>query len=192
MLYDTEIDYYFRVNFSGFEKIIDSLGGIDVYSDYDFNSSLAPKAIGKSYHYNKGINHLDGEAALFFARERYSFGDGDRQRGKNQMAVIKSVVNKAISPDILTKYSSLLGAMSGSFETSVPYDLITSLVRDQLNSGGDWNIVNYSVNGYGDSRITYSISTMNVYVMIPDQSTVNTAKELIRQTVNGETVSVPQ
>lgn len=192
MLYDTEIDYYFRVNFSGFEKIIDSLGGVDVYSDYDFNSSLAPKAVGKAYHYNKGINHLGGEAALFFSRERYSFAEGDRQRGKNQMAVIKAVANKAMSPDILTKYSSLLGAMSGSFETSVPYDLITSLVRNQLNSGGDWNIVNYSVNGYGDSRITYSISTMNVYVMIPDQSTVNTAKELIRQVVNGETVSVPQ
>lgn len=192
MLYDTEINYYFRVNFSGFKKIIDSLGGVDVYSDYDFNSSLAPKAVGRSYHYNKGINHLEGEAALFFARERYSFGDGDRQRGKNQMAVIKAVANKAMSPDILTRYTSLLGAMSGSFETSIPYDLITLLVRDQLNSGGDWNIVNYSVTGAGAKRITYSISTMNVYVMIPDQATVNTAKELIDQVVNGEIIAAPQ
>ena len=93
-LYDTEIDYYFRINFTGFTEIIDALGGIDVSSDYDFTAG------GHDYHV--GINHLDGEEALAFARERYSFTEGDRQRGKNQMAVIEGVLEKALSPSILT------------------------------------------------------------------------------------------
>ena len=56
MLYDEDIHYYFRVNFGGFTKIIDALGGIDVDSDYEFDSR---NILG--WHYNKGVNHLDGE-----------------------------------------------------------------------------------------------------------------------------------
>ena len=179
MLYGIDIDYYFRVNFSGFEKIIDALGGVTVNSDYDFSAG--------GYYFQKGENHVNGSQALAFARERKSFKEGDRQRGRNQMAVIKAVINKAMSPAILSGYADIMESVAGSFETSMPYDLIAELVRDMLEKGGSWNIVSYSVNGSGDSRRPYSMST-NAYVMIPDQETVDTAIEKINQVMNGETV----
>ena len=178
MLYGVDIDYYFRVNFAGFEKIIDSMGGVTVNSDYAFTT-------GGGYSFQKGENHLNGEQALAFSRERKSFSEGDRQRGKNQMAVIKAVINKAMSPAILSSYADIMESVSGSFETSMPYDVIAELVRDMLDKGGSWNIVTYSVNGSGDTRKPYSMST-NAYVMIPNQETVDTAIEKINQVMNGE------
>lgn len=182
MIYDINVDYYFRVNFEGFEDIIDSLGGVTVHSDYTFEA--------QGYQFYAGDNTLNGSQALAFARERHAFAEGDRQRGKNQMAVIRAVINKVLSPEILTKYASLMEAVEGSFETSVPYDLIASVVRDQLDNGGNWNIVSYSVDGTGASRKPYSMST-NAYVMIPDETTVQTAKDLIAQVCNDQVISEP-
>lgn len=182
MLYDIDIDYYFRVNFIGFKDIINSLGGVTVYSDYSFTTS--------GYSFQAGWNTVNGEQALAFARERYAFAEGDRQRGKNQMEVIKAVIDKAISPELLVNYASVLSAVEGSFETSVPYDLIAALVRDQLSSGESWNVVSYSVDGTGASKKPYSMS-QNAYVMIPDESTVSTARELMEQVRSGEVVTAP-
>ena len=177
MLYGIDIDYYFRVNFSGFENIIDALGGVTVHSDYAFST--------KTHTFKEGENHLNGAAALSFARERYAFKEGDRQRGENQMAVIKAVINKAMSPAILSNYSELMESVAGNFETSMPYDMIADLVRDMLDKGGSWNIVSCSVNGTGDMRVPYSMS-QTAYVMIPDQSTVDAAVAKMNQVYNGE------
>lgn len=185
MLYGVDVDYYFKVNFVGFEQIIDSLGGITVNSKYAFSTYGYP-----SYSFSVGENQLNGEQALAFARERKAFATGDNQRGKNQMEVIRSVIKKLQSPELLKNYSSILSAAEGSFETSVPYEMIAGLVRDQLSKGGDWNVVTYSVTGEGASRISYSTGTYS-YVMIPYQDTVDTAKELIGQVIDGETVSDP-
>ncbi len=179
MLYDCDVDYYFRVSFDGFEDIVDALGGISVYSEYAFNSTLS------GYSYSQGYNDLDGEAALYFVRERKAFSEGDRQRGKNQMAVIEAIVDKAISPSILRNYSSLLSAVGDNFETSVPYDLIASVVSEQLSDGESWNIVQYSVDGTGATEIPYSMSSY-AYVMVPDENTVATAKEKIQAVLDGE------
>lgn len=178
MLYETDIDYYFRVNFSGFENIIDALDGITVESDTSFTTF-------DSYQIQAGENTLNGAQALSFARERKAFADGDRQRGKNQMAVIKAVINKVLSPALLSNYSGILQGVSDSFESSMPYDTLAELVRDQLDSGAEWNIVTYSVNGTGDSQKPYSLST-NAYVMVPDTSTVDHAIELMDKVKNGE------
>lgn len=183
MLYDIDVDYYFRLNFVGFVDIIDALGGITVVSDYTFTTS--------GYSFVEGENTVDGAAALAFCRERYAFASGDRQRGKNQMAVIEGVINKLISSDLLLNYSSVLSALEDSFETSVPYSLISQVVKDQLADGGEWNIVSYSVDGTGDYQIPYSMSQY-AYVMIPDESTVATAQDLIQAVLNGETISDPE
>lgn len=178
MLYGIDIDYYFRVNFSGFERIIDALGGITVNSEKSFTTHDG------QFYFNKGENKIGGAAALGFARERQAFSDGDRQRGKNQMAVIKAVIDKAMSPAILTGYTELMESVAGNFETSMPYDLIAELVRDQLENGGSWNIVSTSVTGSDSSGYTYSAG--NAYVMVPDQATVDAAIAKINQVKNGE------
>jgi len=178
MLYDVDIDYHFRVNFDGFKDIIDALGGIEVYSQQDFVSD------GK-YHYKKGMNTVNGEEALMFSRERYHLIEGDRQRGKNQMEVIKGVIKKAASSALLKNYTKVMEGIAGSFELNMPYDVFSGLVRNQIDDNPKWNVVSYAVNGTGASRRPYSLST-NAYVMLPDYDTVAHAKELIKQIKEGE------
>ena len=183
MLYDIDINYYFRINFGGFVKVIDALGGITVNSDYDFDSK---NILG--YHFNKGENYVNGEQALIFARERYAFQEGDRQRGKNQMEVIRGVVKKALSPEILTSYSSSLSSLDGCFGTNITYEEIAQILQQQLTNGGDWTIVSYSVNGTGATEKPYSMS-QKAYVMVPDYNTVDKAKSLMEKVRNGEVVT---
>lgn len=177
MLYGINIDHYLKVNFTGFVGIIDALKGVDVYSDFDFTSRHG------GYHFVQGINHMNGEQALGFARERYSFGTGDRQRGKNQMAVIKAMINKMMSKDMLLNYTSVLNAVSASMATDMSYDEISALVKMQLDSMPSWDIQSFSVDGTGDNLPCFSLSFPN-YVMIPNEDTVNQAKAYIRDIYN--------
>lgn len=182
MLYDIDIDYYFKLNFVGFKNIIDALGGITVESDIAF-TTLA----GRSFV--KGPNFVDGATALDFASARKTVPLGDRHRGIHQMAVIDGVIDKVLSPAILTNYSAFLDSIKGSFETDVPYDLVAQLVRDQLALGTKWNIVHYSTNGTGSTQKPYSLS-QKAYVMFPDQTTVDKAKSIIKQVLDGEIPTV--
>ena len=163
--------------------MIDALGGINVYSDYEFDSK---NILG--YHFNQGDNYLNGEQALVFARERFAFAEGDRQRGKNQMAVIRAVVNKALSPEILTSYSSILSSLDGCFGTNISYEEIAELLQDQLTNGGDWTIVSYSVNGTGATEKPYSMSQETKF-MVPDYATVDKAKALMKEVRDGQVVT---
>lgn len=186
MLYGIQLDYYFKVNFTGFEGIIDALGGIDVYSDYDFDSYIS------DYTYQKGVNHMDGEKALYFVRERYNFPNGDFQRGIHQMRMIQAVADKVLSPAILTQYLPFMDAVGNCFRTSMPSDFITGLVQNQLQTGAKWNIVSYYVSGTGSNEYTYSSPGRRLSVIIPDESTVETAKDLMQRVRNGEVVTSPQ
>ncbi len=184
-LYGIDIDYYVRVNFSGFQDIVDALGGVEVYSDYSFTASAG------GYYFDAGYNYVDGASALAFVRERYAFSDGDVQRGRNQMAMIKAIIDKAMSPAILTNYMGLMDSLSGCFITDMPRDKISDLVKMQLGEGGSWNIVTNSVHGYGDMLPTYSGGSEALSVMKEDAEAVRQAKELIQRCENGEILSDP-
>lgn len=182
MLYDINIDYYFRVNFTGFVDVIDALGGITIYSDYDFYT------LHEGAHIVKGENQLSGKEALGFARERYAFSDGDRQRGRNHMTVITAVIKKLASPAILNNYSSLMSSLEGSFEVSLSADDISALVKYQLDKMPNWNIQTYSVSGPGDRQTTFSAPSFSAFVMQPDTAYVANAKTLIQQVLTGQTI----
>jgi len=182
MLYDTEIDYYFKVHFDGFKSIVDALGGVTVESDVAFTTSSGFQIV-------KGKNILNGTQALEFAWERKAFTFGDRQRGENQMKIISGVAEKLLSSAILANYSELLASMEKNFHSNIPYDLIASLVREQLDYGGKWEIISYSVDGTDDERPTYTHPSSN-YVMIPDEETVEHAKALINTMKSGQLLPV--
>lgn len=171
-LYGIQIDYYVRMNFSGYEKIIDSLGGIDVYSEYDFT-------VEPIKHYVKGMNHLTGLEALAFARERHAFAAGDIQRGKNQMAVITAMMDKLMSPELLYNYTGVLDAVEDSFQTNLTSEDIYTLVKQQLADPGKWSIETYSVTGLNGSETTYTHPNSKAYVMLPKESDIQEAKEKI-------------
>lgn len=172
---DTDINYYVRVNFTTVIKLVDKLGGIDVYSEYDFTSNAA-----KAFHYNKGYNHLNGEEALAFSRERYAFNSGDNQRVKNQQAVIEAVIKKVLnSTTLLTKYTDILDALKGSFQTNIEQEDISKLVKDQINNMSSWSVKTNSLTGTGASSSTYSMGSTKLYVMVPSSTSVNDAKDKI-------------
>ncbi len=180
MLYDIDIDYYFRVNFAGFLEIVDALGGVTVNVEKEFSTT--------EYTFPEGPNELNGYKALSFVRNR--FGIGDQARGRNQVAFVKAVIDKALSTDMLFNFNSILRAVEGSFETSMPYDLLSSLIREQLETGADWNIVTYAVTGFNSGAIPYSMD-ISVYVLEPDYETVDFAKSLMQKVLNGEIISQP-
>lgn len=172
-LYGTTIDYYMRVNFASLLNIVDTLGGVDVYSDYAF------KADG--YSFNTGLNKLDGKAALAFSRERYSFEDGDRTRGKNQQRVIEAIIKKLSSPGTLVRYPDILKSLDGAFQTNASSSDITKLLQEQLNNMRSWQTESISVDGTGAKAATYSMGAAQLYVMIPDQASLSAAKQKIVQ-----------
>lgn len=182
----TDINYYFRVNFTSLEKIVDALGGIDVYSKYSFTSS---KASGGTYYFSQGYNHMNGNQALAFSRERKnlpSSAGGDRGRGENQQAVIDGIIRKAISPAIITSYSKILNSLKDSFQTNMTDNDIQKLIKMQLNDMASWNITSYSLNGYDGYEPVYSSPNSKPYVMIPYEDTVTEAQNLIDKVIAGE------
>ena len=128
-LYGINIDYYVKINFAGSQAVIDALGGITIESEIEFT------------------NGCDGEKAIAFARERKAFAAGDFQRGRNQTAVIKGIIQKATSPAILTRYSAVMDTVSDMFLTNIPSSAISDLVKLQLSNSTPWNIQTYSISG---------------------------------------------
>ena len=192
-LYGVNVEHYIRINFAGFINIIDAIGGVDVYSDQAFTSVGSPGYYDPTT-FAEGWNHLDGKSALAFARERHAFASGDIQRGINQMKVIDAMMNKLKSPTVLMSFSKLMDAVSDCFVTSLSQEQISALVRMQLASLSDWDIQSYTVTGTsGKSSQCYSAKGQSLYVMKPDENSVNQAKELIASVLGGEgTVSDTQ
>ena len=185
-LYGVNVDDYIRINFAGFISIIDAIGGVDVYSDQAFTSVGSPGYYDPTT-FAEGWNHLDGKAALAFARERHAFKTGDVQRGINQMKVIDAMLNKIKSPTLLMGFSKIMDSAADCFVTSLSQNQISALVRMQLSDFAEWNIESYTVTGSsGSSTKCYSAKGQKLYVMKPDENSVAKAKEMIAAVLGGE------
>ena len=185
-LYGVNVEHYIRINFAGFISIIDAIGGVDVYSDQAFTSVGSPGYYDPTT-FAEGWNHLDGKSALAFARERHAFKTGDIQRGINQMKVIDAMAEKLKSPALLMSFSKLMDAMADCFVTSLSQEQISALVRMQLSDLSSWDIQSYGVTGTGaKSTKCYSAKGQSLYVMKPDENSVNEAKALIAAVLGGE------
>lgn len=174
-----DINYYFKVNFSSLVKIVDALGGVEVYSEYDFQS-------WDGYNFSKGYNKVDGKAALSFVRERKTFNQGDNQRGKNQQAMIEAIFRKCTSPAIVIKYNSLLNSLSDSMITDMPMKNITKLAKLQLRENPKWIITSNSLTGTGSSEYTYTYPYQALYVTVADPESVKLSREMIKKVIDGE------
>lgn len=178
-----EINYTFKVGFDTVTDIVDAVGGIDVNVEPGYECSNFLHAPGLSVH--AGVNYLNGEQALGYARERYAYSEGDRQRTKNQQQVLMGIVDKITSPAIVTNYASIMDSMSNTFSTTMSNDEISSLIKYQLNSNPKWKMEQYMVNGTGDTLMCAELGDA-AYVMVPDQSTVTTAKNKINAVLAGK------
>ncbi len=188
-LYGINIDYYVKINFAGSQAVIDALGGITIESEIEFTNGW--EAAPVSYHFVQGANECDGEKAIAFARERKAYAAGDFQRGRNQTAVIKGIIQKATSPAILTRYSAVMDTVSDMFLTNIPSSAISDLVKLQLSNSTPWNIQTYSISGKTDEYRHLEVS--NVYgasIVLPYEEDISTATKLMNKVIAGETFDV--
>ena len=176
-LYGIDISYYARVNFSSLVKIVDTLGGVDVDSDFEFTAG--------GYQFKQGMNHLDGKQALAFSRERYSFEDGDNQRGKDQEKVLTAILNKAMSPAILSNASALIADVSDSVQTNMTQEEMAKFIKMQLNDGASWTIESQAASGNGDTQACYSSGDQPLYVMWPDEAVVQSISAKMNEILSG-------
>ncbi len=172
-LYGIDITNYIRINFDSLIQLVDTLGGVDVNSEYEFDSG--------NYHFVKGINHLDGDQALSFSRNRHSFEDGDNQRGRNQLLVLEAIIDKLQSPALLKNSSGVLDVVGRSMQTSIQTSQITEAISWQLDNPQRWEISRQAVTGLGDSRETFSMPGKELYVMWPDEESVRDAAQKIEE-----------
>lgn len=174
-----EINYTFKVGFDTVTELVDILGGVDVYVEPGY-------AVHTSYlNVNEGINHLNGEQALTFARERYSYTEGDRQRTKNQQQVLMGIVKEATKPSVITNYAAIMDTMANTFSTTMSNEEITDLIKYQLNNNPTWKMEQYMVDGTGDTLMCAELGDA-ASVMVPDQSTVKMAKDKINAVLAGK------
>lgn len=187
-LYDMDIDFYARVNFTSLVEIVDVLGGIDVYSEYEFETSADTNwdMGGTPLYVQQGYNTFNGEQALMFSRERQNIPGGDNQRGKNQQAVITAIIKKMISPTILVNANGLINSVSGNVETNMSQEQIQKLIKTQLSEGGAWNIYSVAASGTGSSEICFSGGDMLLSVIWPDETSVNMIQDLVDRVEQGE------
>jgi LCP family protein required for cell wall assembly len=174
-LYQVQIDYFVRLNFGAMIQLVNAVGGIDLESQYTFTTHDG------LFHFEKGWNHLNGDQALAFSRERYSFAGGDRVRGQNQELVIAALVRKASDPAILLRYNAILNSLQGSLQTSMPASMITALANQQLSRGTSWQVETINADGSDAMEYTYSYGNQQLYVMVPDMTTVQAARDRVDQ-----------
>ena len=180
-LLDTKINYYVKVNFSTVIKFIDAIGGIDVYSEYEFTPVKM-----KKWTVQKGMNHMNGKQALAFARERKAFVDGDNQRIKNQQAVFEALIKKATgSTAMLISYNKVITSLKDYFRMSFSSGEFRSLIKLQLGKNPDWKIYKNTLVGDNGLLPTYSTGSAAAYVMLQDETSVNNARTLIRTVLEG-------
>lgn len=164
MLYGVPADYYARLNFSSFETIIDALGGIEVYSEYDF--------VADGHTYVQGMNFLNGAEALAFVRERKSFAEGDIQRGKDQMEMLKALITRLGTFDGLNSFAQVYDEVASVVETNLSKEQLMAIASEQILNGRSWEVETYYVTGTDGSEVTYSIPGAAAYVMIPNEEEV--------------------
>ncbi len=190
-LYGINIDYYVKINFLGSKSIVDALGGITIDSDVEFTNGW--EAAPVSYHFVRGENECDGDKTIAFARERKAFAAGDFQRGRNQMAVIKGIIQKASSPAILTKYSAVMDAVSDLFLTNIPNKAISDLVKMQLSNNTPWNIQSYGINGDTDEkRHLEVVGAYNASIVLPYVDDISNASAMINKVLSGDIFDVDE
>ena len=179
-LYGIELNYYARLNFTSFLKLIDLLDGVDVYNDQEFTAHTNGK------HYGVGNIHMDSELALGFVRERYSLTNGDGDRGRNQQKVISAIIQKLTSAEALKNFDSIMQGLQDSVQTNMPPETMVSLVNAQLASGGKYSVITRDLKGTGRMDLpSYAMPDSNLYMLEVDPNSLETLKTEIKDIMEG-------
>ena len=178
-LYETDIPFYVRVNFTSVEEIVDVMDGVDVESELAFTTGEEAGAI---VEVKEGKNHFTGKEALAFVRERKALAAGDNQRGKNQQALLTGLIKQAISPMIIFRANDMINSVTGNAETNMSEAQIKSLIRMQIGDMKGWEIESMAATGDDSGKKNcYSYSGGPLYVTVPDMSSVEAIKTRMQE-----------
>ena len=180
-LYGIDLNYYARLNFTSFLKLIDLLGGVDVYNDQEFTAHTNGK------HYGVGNIHMDSELALGFVRERYSLTNGDGDRGRNQQKVIAAIIQKVTSAEALKNFDGIMQGLQDSVQTNMPPETMVSLVNAQLASGVKYTVITRDLKGTGRMDLpSYAMPDSSLYMLEVDPNSLETLKTEIKDIMEGK------
>ncbi|MDD7592749.1 MAG: LCP family protein [Peptoniphilaceae bacterium] len=161
--FDIDIQYYAEVNFSSLVELVDLLGGIDLYNPEYFTTA--------KYEFDEGNLHLDGAHALSFARERKHLRAGELGRGQNHVRIIKAIIDKAMSPAILTSYPSILQVISDKVRTNMPQQSMVTLINYQLAHNESWETTSSQLKGFETNGLpSFQIPDMELYMFVPSRA----------------------
>ena len=175
-LYGIKLDYYARINFTSFLKLIDQLGGVTVHNDQAFTS------LHGKFDFPVGDIQMNSEQALGFVRERYNLDGGDNDRGKNQEKVISAILNKLASLKSVSNFTSIVNNLQDSVQTNMSLNTINALANTQLDSGSKFTVTSQAVTGTGSTGqlTSYAMPNSSLYMMKLDNSSVESASQAIK------------
>ena len=157
-LLDIEINYFLKINMNAFTKVIDHLNGITL----------------------KDGTKLTSEEALKYVRERYSYKEGDRKRIENNQDILEEIIKSFIrNKSLLLNYKDILESLNGYYMTNIDENLIVEVIKNLL-LGKSLKIERQTLKGFDSYDTTYSIPNRKLYVMLPDDKSLEFAREKLK------------
>lgn len=174
------INYYVKLNFDAVVDIINAIGGINVYSPVEFESSL------RGYKYKKGWNKLGGWRALYFARERKAFEGQDSIRVENQQRVLEAVITSLTSDvTVLMNYGDIMKAAGKNLSTNMSSEEMRSLVQMQVTDLCEWDTSTQKLDGEFDMDYVASLTQSQKFsIYRPNEESVEKIKAEIDELMN--------
>ncbi|MCX6811331.1 MAG: LCP family protein [Candidatus Berkelbacteria bacterium] len=169
------IHYYFKIDFEGFKKIVDTLEGIDVYVDQGISDPVW------GYYINPGMHHFNGNQALDYVRSRESTSDFDRSA--RQQKTLVSMRDKAMSLNILsdpTKISSIIETMSKNMRTDITLEEMIKIFFVAKDIPFE-NMSSYVFDTGPDNFLYSTITRGGAYVILPKADNYDQIHEFIKQ-----------
>ncbi|MEK7202916.1 MAG: LCP family protein [Patescibacteria group bacterium] len=187
------VDYYIRVDFIGFEKIIDELGGVNIYVDNTFDDYKYPILGNETapweeryqhLHFDQGWQKMDGALALKYARSRHSLGieGSDFARAKRQQKILKAVKDKITSFNVLfnpIKINELISQIQNNFDTNLKFWEILQLWNN-FKDIKDEQIITKVLDNSPGGLLTDSISESGAYILLPRNGDFSEIQYLIK------------
>ena len=185
-LFNIKIDYTINLNTNSLVKVVDTIGGVEFCSDYDFTTTH-PAVLdtyddtGKKLHVPKGCNTYNGIETLAIARERMAFPGRDRYRQKNCRQILINITKKLASTTTLTNYDEVLSSFDGLYTTDMNDKAIKKLIKSALE--GNYEIIEQSVDGLDGIGVGH-LGTQESWIMNPYMDTVDNASKQINSVLN--------
>ncbi|MGF6953887.1 LCP family protein required for cell wall assembly [Neobacillus sp. B4I6] len=172
-LLDVPVDYYVKMNFNAFIDVINALDGVKVDVPFTF-SEQDSQDHAKAITLKKGVQELDGEQALAFARTRKM--DSDIQRGQRQQQIFKAILSKGSSIKSISNYTDVMEAVGKNMSTDLTFDQMKSFIS-YIQAGSGIDVESLSLKG-SDSYID------RVYYYQLDETALEETKSTLKTHLN--------